>query len=189
DLIGKSTKKLDLTLGELLDATRINDANFKPEAVNLKQLVDETFESLKGVYDPDSIQLKSQIGHKSLINTDPHLLKSILQNLISNGINFANHEVEEPFVQVSTRTTPDKLYIEIQDNGVGIPDRVQPKVFEMFYRGHNQSEGSGLGLYVVKNAAKKIGAEIDFESSEGKGSTFTLTLPLKVQAPISQLQN
>ncbi len=189
DLIGKSTKKLDLTLGELLDATRINDAIVKPEAVNLKQLIDETFESLQGIYDRDKIMLKSQIGHKSLINTDPHLLKSILQNLISNGINFANHQADKPFVQVNTRTTPDKLYIEVKDNGVGIPDRVQPKVFEMFYRGHNQSEGSGLGLYVVKNAAKKIGGEISFESAEGKGSTFILTLPLKIQEPISHLQN
>ena len=69
------------------------------------------------------------------------------------------------------------IKIVLSDNGTGIAPDIQKKVFEMFYRGTNTSKGSGLGLYIVKNAVKKLSGSILLESKEGEGTTFSIDLP------------
>ncbi|MBU4185853.1 MAG: ATP-binding protein [Proteobacteria bacterium] len=76
-----------------------------------------------------------------------------------------------------------ELKIKIKDNGVGIPEEDKKKMFSKFFRASNvtrmQTEGSGLGLFMVKNIINKHGGEITFSSEEGVGTEFVLTLPLK----------
>ena len=77
-----------------------------------------------------------------------------------------------------------KLFIEIADTGCGIPKEAQSKIFTKMYRAENvkisEPDGSGLGLYMVRLALKDLKGQIDFESSEGKGTKFTITLPVKL---------
>jgi signal transduction histidine kinase len=72
--------------------------------------------------------------------------------------------------------------LSFKDNGIGVPKNEQPKLFERFYRASNTSKaassGSGLGLYIVKSIARQLGGDIHFESEEGVGTTFYVTLPL-----------
>ena len=70
-----------------------------------------------------------------------------------------------------------EIVIMLSDNGIGIPTEIHEKVFDMFFRGTNSSMGSGLGLYIVKNAVKKLQGTIRFSSKEGEGTTFTIKLP------------
>ena len=82
--------------------------------------------------------------------------------------------------QISLRSfASDKLYIEVEDNGEGIQDTYKDRIFEMFYRASEQSEGSGLGLYIVKNAVEKLGGQLTVDSKPGAGTTFQITLPNK----------
>ena len=67
--------------------------------------------------------------------------------------------------------------IQVEDNGIGIPYNIQSKVFDMFYRGNEKSDGSGIGLYIVKQAVQKLNGLILLESEPEKGSKFTLKLP------------
>ena len=67
--------------------------------------------------------------------------------------------------------------MNIADNGKGIPEKIKNRVFEMFYRGHPDSSGSGLGLFIVKNALEKMKGKISFESREGNGTSFTVYIP------------
>lgn len=188
ELIGRSTKKLDLILGELLDATRINHVPVQPEAVDLPSLIDDTFAGLEQLLTQTKVKLSHQVPVGLRFYTDSTLLQSALQNLVVNGITYANPTRSNSFVRVIVKPKAGgAIQIEVQDNGIGIAERIQPKVFEMFYRGHNQSKGSGLGLYIVKTAVDKLGGEVKFESEVGKGSSFFLELvPMEQPALVPQ---
>ena len=70
----------------------------------------------------------------------------------------------------------DKVKIEVSDNGIGIETHDQNKVFEMFYMSKEHGKGSGLGLYIVNEMARKIGGEVEVKSTPGEGSTFSVIL-------------
>ena len=86
-------------------------------------------------------------------------------------------------VQINARANGTRVLFSVKDNGLGISDRMKKKVFEMFYRGNTKSKGSGLGLYIVKSAVDKLGGTLELESEEGKGTCFSVALPLKPPAP------
>jgi signal transduction histidine kinase len=114
------------------------------------------------------------------IRTDPVLFQIVLQNFVTNAVKYtqSNHEVH-----VRSRREGDRLIFSVQDTGMGIPVNEQKRVFEKFFRAHNvrtmDTDGTGLGLYISKAIAERLGGRIFFESTEGKGSTFTLILPAK----------
>jgi signal transduction histidine kinase len=74
--------------------------------------------------------------------------------------------------------TGHQLKIQIEDNGIGISDEHLPKIFEMFYRASEKSQGSGLGLYIVKETLDKLGGSIQVKSTHGHGSIFSLEVPV-----------
>ncbi|MDX2286317.1 MAG: PAS domain S-box protein [Bacteroidia bacterium] len=177
DLIARSTKRLDTTLGELLDVTRINKAETRPEPVQLEHLVLDILSSLRHLPQAQRIDMRVDIPFDAPIFTDPKLLTSALQNLIVNAINYHNPEAGTPWVRIGAELRGEQVRITVADNGIGIPERMRRKVFEMFFRGNTQSKGSGLGLYIVKSAMEKLGGSCELESEEGAGSSFTLVLP------------
>jgi signal transduction histidine kinase len=76
-----------------------------------------------------------------------------------------------------------EAFMEFSDNGIGIDPKSLTRIFEMFYRASGQSEGSGIGLYIVKNAIDKLGGHMQVESEMNKGTTFRITLPNRIQSP------
>jgi PAS domain S-box-containing protein len=175
-LIARSTKRLDNILSELLDVTRINKAPLKLEWVNLQELVVDIYASLQHQQGGTEVARLYDITTTDWVS-DKKLLTSILQNLIVNSVNYHNPQTQTPYVIVKVRKAQQAIQIEVNDNGMGIPPKMKNKVFEMFFRGSNQSKGSGLGLYIVKNAVEKLQGAITVESEERIGSTFTITLP------------
>jgi signal transduction histidine kinase len=106
-------------------------------------------------------------------------MKVIFNNIISNAIYY--HDLKNnPFVEIHLSRDVDSLIISIEDNGSGIKKEYLPKIFDMFYRGTSDSEGSGLGLYIVKGILKKLNGSIAVESEIGKGSKFTIRLNKKI---------
>ncbi|MEM7370700.1 MAG: PAS domain S-box protein [Bacteroidota bacterium] len=182
ELINKSTKRLDLILSELIDVTRINKAHLKLEEIDVSLLVDDIFQSLKHVPQYQGVEVEKDIHISHPLISDKKLLTSILQNLIVNGIHYHNPGIQNPKVLVKGSKRRSRVLLEVQDNGLGIPERMKNKVFEMFYRGNTKSKGSGLGLYIVKSAVDKLGGSVELESEEGKGSCFSILLP--EQAPL-----
>ncbi len=101
----------------------------------------------------------------------------ILHNLLSNAITFQKKLADhKPYIKILSRRVSDDILIQVEDNGEGIKPEQQDLIFNMFYRGSIQSTGSGLGLYIAKEAAIKIKASISVKSEYGKGSIFTLSL-------------
>ena len=114
----------------------------------------------------------------SMVRTDPVLLQIIVQNFLNNAMKYTPKGKE---IILSIRRENAKFILSVRDSGVGIPTAEQKRVFEKFFRAHNvrqmDTDGTGLGLYMSKAIAEKLGGAIFFESQEGRGSTFTLVLP------------
>jgi signal transduction histidine kinase len=79
--------------------------------------------------------------------------------------------------------------ISVSDNGIGIDEELQPKIFNMFFRGTNQSKGSGLGLYIVKEAVEKMNGTIQVQSRRGAGSEFIIAIPSAVSTSNATQKN
>ena len=110
---------------------------------------------------------------------DRHGRKVALSNLLSNAIKYQKrHPDHKPEIKVSSLLINNQVQISIADNGEGISDAYKDKIFEMFYRGRSNSSGSGLGLYIAKEAVEKLHGSISVETTYGKGSNFTLQLPV-----------
>jgi signal transduction histidine kinase len=113
---------------------------------------------------------------------DPHLwfspkhLHSVLLNLVSNGLNFC-HPDRAPVVRVRAHRDATRLVVRVQDNGRGLSDAQQQRLFGLFKRFHPEVEGTGVGLYLVKKILAHAGGTVQVESQLGRGTAFTLELP------------
>lgn len=112
-------------------------------------------------------------------------LDEIFRNLISNTIKYLNPHIEDPFASIDIVVTENAAIINFNDNGIGIAEGALPKVFEMFYRATEYSEGSGIGLYIVKNAIQKLGGEITIDSEIGVGTSFYIMIPNRKNEALS----
>ena len=175
DMVDTSIRRLDRTLLDLIDLARTRKGASKLSVINVKGLVDEILHSLKHLPDYDHINFEIKIDQKVEITSDKVLILSVFQNLIHNAINYCNHQ--SPWIRVKVEETDRGIEIEVADNGKGIPEPVKNRVFEMFYRGHPDSNGSGLGLFIVKNALEKIKGKIRFVSEPGNGTVFYVSIP------------
>lgn len=175
DMMETSIRRLDRTLLDLIELARTRKGNSKLSVINVKSLVDEILHSLRHLPTYDRINFEIKIDQRTEITADKVLVLSVFQNLIHNAINYCNQE--SPWIRVKVEVNGQSIELEVSDNGKGIPDHVKSRVFEMFYRGHPDSSGSGLGLFIVKNALEKMKGKIRFESETGKGTTFFVTIP------------
>jgi signal transduction histidine kinase len=111
------------------------------------------------------------------VQTDGDKQKHILQNLIHNAMKFT----EEGSVAVSARSLPDAIEIEVKDSGIGIEPEKLPVIFDMFRQvdsSHTRSHGGvGVGLFIVKKYVELLNGKISVQSSPGRGTTFTVTIP------------
>jgi signal transduction histidine kinase len=114
-------------------------------------------------------------------------MAEILRNLISNAIKY--RKLDEGESEIGIRIHVDHLRAEITfaDNGIGIDEINLAKVFEMFYRATEQSDGSGIGLYIVKNAIDKLGGQISVASRLEQGTRFNIILPNRINSIINQM--
>lgn len=85
-----------------------------------------------------------------------------------------NHQ---PTVKINVNSDAEKAIIEVQDNGLGMTPDIKKNIFKMFYRGHTEIKGTGLGLYIVKTGLEKLNGEVYVESEPNEGSLFRLTIP------------
>jgi signal transduction histidine kinase len=109
----------------------------------------------------------------------------VLQNLINNAIKYSDPEKKKKIVNIDVKEGNDVIQIQITDNGIGIDPESIPKIFSMYYRATEKSKGSGLGLFIVKEAIHKIQGKVTVESALNLGSTFTIELPLHIKELVS----
>lgn len=172
-----SVIKLDEFIKEVLDYARNKRLESIREQFRLEDLCTEILESLKHMDGYQNIDVDLSNIKLPQIETDKTRLRIILNNLLTNSIKYQKRLPEHrTYIRISSRKNTSAFIIEIEDNGEGIRPEVQKNIFNMFYRGHEKSKGSGLGLYIAREAAERINGTIAVKSVYGVGSTFTLEI-------------
>jgi two-component system, OmpR family, sensor histidine kinase BaeS len=147
------------------------------ETVDIHQLLNQIILGLRSQFDKKGIELKLISTTKVKLLTDPYKLSQVLYNLLTNAYKYT----EKGRVEISVKEDKDTLSISITDTGIGIEPTEISNIFNAYYRGASVTKipGEGIGLYVVKENLNQLNATIDVQSTLGKGSTFTIKLPLR----------
>ncbi len=173
----KSLLRMDRFIRDIVDHSRNTRLTVESENVNFERMVHSTFEQLQFMENVNQIRKVISIRQEGPFYTAPTRIDIVLNNLISNAIKYADLRKEDPFLEVSVFSSAKQTTIKVRDNGEGIPLEAQPKIFDMFYRASGRGSGSGLGLYIVKEAIQKLAGSIEVVSEYGKGAEFIVTLP------------
>jgi signal transduction histidine kinase len=169
--------KLDVFIKDIIDYSKNTRTEVRPEKVNVAKLLEEVQENFQFLEGADKIKFQNEVKIKEAF-TDKTRLTIILNNLISNAIKYHHHDQTDPWIKVVMHNGNQTLGIVVSDNGPGIEEERQTKIFDMFYRGTERSKGSGLGLYIVKETIAKMNGTIKVESVEGEGTSFIVKLPV-----------
>mgnify|MGYP000105793721 CR=1 FL=1 len=154
--------------------------SFKPEATPIVNLCEEVISDISLTYQNNTgIKFNhSGIDHLDNYMIDPELFLHILQNLLSNALKYSK---DDSLVTVELYQSDNDLKLTVSDNGIGIPEAYQKHLFKSFERASNVGtiQGTGLGLSIVKRTVDAHNGTIEFVSTPGEGSTFTVTLPAR----------
>lgn len=168
---------LDHFIKDITDYSRNNRLEVTRENVKLVDLAHEVWESLKFSPEAENIDFQIKIPPEIQMESDKNRLRVIISNLISNAVRYHDLKKENQYIRMHYQMNGRVSFIKVEDNGQGIPSEYHTKIFDMFFRANEHSKGSGLGLYIVKEALLKLSGSIQLESTVGQGTTFTIMLP------------
>jgi len=183
-LYKSSIDELDM-LDYLVEWARIKYASdaFTPTQIKLNEYIQTVFNSLNENASVKTINLYHDVEENTLVFADSKMLLSIIQNIVSNAI---NHTGNGGSIHISAKKEIDKIIVQIKDNGVGMSQEIQEKLFKPQMKTLSETrkkhKGAGIGLLLVKGFLEKNGGEIWVESVEGEGASFYFTLPLEKPA-------
>jgi signal transduction histidine kinase len=176
-MMNHSIAKLDDTLKEILDYSRNSRQQIVHQKIDFRKVIENSLERLKYLEGFEIMQTSITIKADGAFYSDEYRLTVIMNNLISNAINYKDSSKEKCILNISVLITKEKAMITVEDNGIGIPEEFQSKIFNMFFRGTVKSKGAGLGLYIVKETISKLNGRIEIHSEYGKGTRVELALP------------
>jgi signal transduction histidine kinase len=171
--VKETTVGLDNMLMKLQSISSIDFEN-QSGAFSLNELIEMCIEKYKAKIQKREIEVIHD-NPDQIISANRHLISTILENIIENSVNFSTPI--NPFIKITTSMTDTNIVIIIEDNGQGISSAIQHKIFEMYFRGNDNSKGNGLGLYVAKRAVDKLEGKISFISRLNEGTSFKITIP------------
>lgn len=178
----ESNERMIKLVSDLLDIARIEEGRFGYEfkEANLGDIISSAIKDIQLKVEEQSVRLILTLPKEKLptVKVDVAHLTQAIQNLVDNAIRYSSPAGK---VNISVEKANQYLKVTIKDEGIGIPKNQLDRVFTKFFRADNavrlQTEGSGLGLYIVRNIIRRHGGEIKVESEEGKGSTFSFIIP------------
>ena len=185
DIIKEENQRMNRQVETILRASQLER---KEADLNLKSV--HVHDIIKDVVDNFTLQLEEKNGKAELqlnaladiINADEVHFANLINNLVDNAMKYSKETIP-PVIKVSTYSTAKNLVIKIEDNGIGMNRETVKRIFERFYRAHTGNlhnvKGFGLGLSYVKTMIEAHGGDIKVDSTPGKGSIFTIDLPLK----------
>ncbi|MCF8281674.1 MAG: PAS domain-containing sensor histidine kinase [Bacteroidales bacterium] len=166
-------------LNDFLSLSKLEENMVQTQAVNfkLKAFCDEVEDEMQGLLKPGQHIIQEHENCNAKVFLDKQILKNIIYNLISNASKYSN-QGKPIFCRL--RVIDEVLYIEVEDQGIGIPEEDQPYMFQRFFRANNVEniQGTGLGLNIVKRYLNLLGGDISFSSKPSHGSVFSVNIPL-----------
>ncbi|MBS1506161.1 MAG: PAS domain-containing sensor histidine kinase [Bacteroidetes bacterium] len=183
NVIGQKVSQLDHFITDVLSHSKNLKLEIKIEPIDFESLINQTFIDLNYLKGAEQIN-RSVVIEGVTFYSDPWRIAEIFRNLVSNAIKYRNFKRSDSEISLRIEIKEDKASIVFSDNGIGIESSNMEKIFNMFYRASEQSDGSGLGLYIVKNAIDKLGGQVQVSSTLGEGTTFIINLPNRVPVTV-----
>lgn len=177
DRISGAARKMQALLNDLLELSRIGRIINPPQAVPFSEIVNEAIDHLRGRLDEANAIVEIQRDLPT-VHGDRMRLVEVVQNLVENAVKYAKPGGRLR-IEIATDGMNEKghLFFHVRDNGVGIEPQYHERIFGLFNKLDNQSEGTGIGLSLVKRIVEVHNGRIWVESEKGKGATFYFTLP------------
>ena len=179
--ITANSERLAEMVNDLLELERIEQGQLyqQKEKIHLKHEINLIIESIEALANDQNVTLINKIGHDHYLHTDKSAFRGIFLNLLNNAIKYSK---ESGLVTIASNVTNTNIVIAVEDNGYGIEKNNLQRIFDRFYRtpkARAHTNGSGLGLSLVKQQINQIGGMIDVKSKINKGTTFFVSFPIK----------
>ncbi|HOZ69783.1 MAG TPA: PAS domain-containing sensor histidine kinase [Chitinophagaceae bacterium] len=181
-MIAASATRMDDTIKEILEYSRNARLEIEVSQVDFKSLIGEIFEDVRHI-SPEKITLELNIKQDTPFYSDRNRISTLIKNIISNAVKYRKKGAGNSFININILVTPLEALLRFEDNGEGIDEIHQERIFEMFYRASNSAPGTGLGLYICKEILSNIEGSITLDSVAGEGSVFTVTIKNKLYNP------
>lgn len=180
DRINANTSQMHAMILDLLELSRVGRVDTTESEIEVKDIVKDILDELKPVLDQKHVLVEMN-GALPRLQTSAPRLRQLFSNLIGNAVKYMGSQ-SQPRIEIGVNENEPTFYqFHVRDNGMGIAQDYQDRIFRVFERGpqHNGTEGTGVGLAIVKKIVETAGGKIWLESEVGKGSTFYFTLPRK----------
>ena len=178
--------KLEELIRDILDLSKNSRTDIQYAAVDIAATIHQII-SIHTDASHDSIKISVDGPEEFVVKTDATRMKMILGNLISNALHYADTTKSNPFIDIRYGRHAHHFVISVKDNGVGIDEKYLQRIFDMFFRIAENSIGSGLGLYIVRETVERLNGRIEVKSEKGVGSEFTVTFPF-IEAAVLALE-
>lgn len=166
-------------------------------SVNLKESIHKTLQSFEPTIRENKVKVIVHCADQLSLATYPNLLDIVLSNIIENALFYSLiKNTTDARIEIEARSIEDNVQIIITDNGIGIDNKIKSKLFDMFFKGNENSKGNGLGLYIVYKSIQALHGDVEVESQPGQYAKFIVTLPdhlevkpLSVHKPASLVEH
>jgi signal transduction histidine kinase len=176
-LMESRVNRLDEFIEDIMDFSRNQRVNKKYREISLSNFIEEVIQNHDFGDEFHHLDVRISIPLDFEVISDPLRLKIIIKNLLSNAGKFSNRKNDSQWLRISAIQFDEKFQIIFEDNGQGIRDEYQDRIYDMFYRASEKSKGSGLGLYIVREMIENLNGTIKLNSIYGEGSKFIIELP------------
>ena len=176
-MMKQSVTKLDSFIEDIINYSRNSRTEIEKVDIHFEALVNESLQALKYMEGEHICKINVEVVQMGKFISDNKRILVNLNNLIGNAIKYHDKSKQNSYVTISIHSDDSKATIKVEDNGIGIAEDKQLKIFEMFYRGTKFSQGSGLGMYIVKETLEKLNGTITLNSKINVGSTFAVSIP------------
>lgn len=176
-MMEKSVHRLDNYIIDIMNYSRNARTEVKVSPVSFDTITRDTLDILKFMDGADAMQITTEVQDADRFYSDAGRLAIIFNNIISNAVRYRDVTKAKSWLHIQVKVDGEVAVLEFSDNGVGIPGEYLDRVFNMFFRAHTGSEGSGLGLYIVKETVEKMHGTVQIQSHVGEGTRLTVRIP------------
>ncbi len=176
NLYNKQITRLNDIILNLIQLTKIKEVDVVRQKIDFEEIIESCIGSFTNLPNFEHVSFNVNIDLGKDFYSDRSLVTTIMQNLIENAIKYSKSGQESQVEVDIKRNVNNDLIIKVEDHGIGIEESIQGEVFNMFFRASNEVIGSGLGLYILKNAVEKLNGKVSLFSKVNEGTTFLIKL-------------